>query len=481
MSSFSRLLPGVIARVIQLLFGLFIIVFLANTLSPSDLGLFYILLAVAIAFHSVVLNALWFPLQRLLPAEADDRAAVLKTVLAPSVLGTVLFSALSYLVGIARFGDGGTGVVLAFAVISVAFSEALFAQSTNICSALRHHWLYCLSVLARSALIATVLYLARDNLSVQAALVFFVVGNFIASLPVLFTVRKALEVGAYSGTQLRCLVRYAAPFSLSQLIQQVADRADRIVIGIFLGTAAAGQYSVAVDFARRVIGSLSVSARLTYVRDAVDHHAARDAQAVQRSLDQIMGAVLVLALPASIVLSLFGAAILGAFLPASMSPTLTSLLAFLPFAYAADALMIYVFVLPFELAKQRWLHMQVITFKLIILVPLFIVLMASFGLLGAALAQAAALVLTALYAVHLVSKTTDMRLNIRLPVFSFAFAIAVTLLGYAYSDLWADVGTLGLLGIAGLVGLSAMLAQLLLVRQAVAAPVLAQKAEHHAR
>jgi O-antigen/teichoic acid export membrane protein len=184
----------------------------------------------------------------------------------------------------------------------------------------------------------------------------------------------------------------------------------------------------------------------------------------------MMASVLVLGISTSVSMSLFGADLLTPFLPANIIEASSRLLLIVPFAFTAEVLNTYVLLLPFELTKKRWLNTQVAIFKFAVFLPIFMVLINSYGVWGAAVAQCITLSLTMLFTLYMSQKHTPIRQSLLLPILSFTWSIVFVLIIKSTLDIWDDWSLNLLFATACTAGIFAVMIQTLL------AFVLAKKA-----
>lgn len=347
----ASLTTGIAARLIQLATGLVAILLLLRVMPPTELGLFYIWSAIGIALSFIGLYFLTFPIQRLLPVQESERLDFLASATLPTIAISLVFAGLY---GVLSWLSGGNSTA-AMCVLTIAYAgaEAVFAQGTNIASAVRNQRAYFLAVLARSLAILGALYAATGSaLEAQHALLIYWTGSFFPFLIFLQPLRQSLLRGRFKFSIIRNLFDFGWPYMVGQLFRQPVERGDRLIVGLLLGPAAAGQYAVATDLARRVIQGVTINARLTLVRDVVEAHERGDHAARQQSINLTMLSVLGIGLPLAAVLSLFGAGLVGPVIGENLSAEALAILSVVSFAFVLEALRAYVLALPFELTRQ---------------------------------------------------------------------------------------------------------------------------------
>ncbi len=410
-SFFKTQLPNLFARLIQLGVGFATTIVLATKLSPSDLGEYYLLSALGIIINFIPLYFLHFPIQRLLPTEASGRPSFLSTHFFTAVL---LFSIClgSNILLTVLGGDGFDLLSLMTLVAAFAFSETITSQMTNITSARRAAWPYAIGVFLRSAtILLTITILDTAQMSARSAIYALIAGNIATVFGASRAFLQDLTLRGLKLSWLRKSLHFTAPYSLSQIFQQALARGDRFIVAFFIGTEAAGLYALAADLCRRIIQGLCITARLSYVRDAIEAHTAQDVKRLQVTMDRMATSVAALGLSTAVVIAIFGADLLAGVAMTIDIAIVAKIFLVVPFAVTLEMFKLYVLQLPFELAMRSWLDARVTIVGAITLLISMTAFIPLFGIFGVALSIFVSQCIVALYAHWTAQKIIAARLR----------------------------------------------------------------------
>lgn len=383
--SIVRFATGISARLVQLLTGLISVLLVVRLMEPDELGKFYLCYAVAIAICLSLLSPLHFPIQRIMPSSPEERHSFL------SALGRIPFrcaigiaAALVLLLGLSHPAEW---ITITLATVILTGAEVMFCQGTNVTSALRQQGTYFLAVTLRAAMILGLLLALRPTgISATSALLVYAGSAFVPFLLFSTEYRQACMAGSDGRDYLRRSFEFGWPYIVSQALRQCVERGDRFIVALVAGVPAAGQYAVAVDLCRRVLQGITINARLTFVRDAVDAQDAQNVEARDRALAKISNSVGLVGIPLASTIAVFGQDFIRPLLGDRFSAEALSILPICAFAFLIEAYKLYVHVLPFELAKRARLDTVVATLGVVIQTPMIFLLGQLWGLKGVAVA-----------------------------------------------------------------------------------------------
>lgn len=383
--SIVRFATGISARLVQLLTGLISVLIVVRLMEPEELGRFYLCYAVAIASCLSLLSPLHFPIQRIMPNSPEERQSFLSSLARipfRSAIGTTAICGV-----LLAFVRPAEWVSIALATLVLTGAEVMFCQGTNVTSALRQQGIYFLAVSLRAAMILGLLLALRPTgISATSALLVYAASAFLPFLLFSKEFRQACVRSSDGRDYLRRSFEFGWPYILSQSLRQCVERGDRFIVAMVAGVPAAGQYAVAVDLCRRVLQGITINARLTFVRDAVDAQDAQDIAARDKALAKISNSVGMVGIPLAATVAVFGQDFIRPLLGDKFSAEALSILPICAFAFLIEAYKLYVHVLPFELAKRARLDTIVAGIGLLVQTPLIFLLGKEWGLKGVALA-----------------------------------------------------------------------------------------------
>ncbi len=198
--------------------------------------------------------------------------------------------------------------------------------------------------------------------------------------------RNAKSLRVSSGQHLAQFARYGLPFSLGAITFALHNSLDRLGIAYLLGESAAGQYGLAAEMTRQLIGLLGASAASAMVPIAFRTLAESGPAATRTRLAE--GAELILALiaPVAVWLAISGDVIVGTLLGAQFQTAVASVLPLLAVARMCGAVNQLYLQVSFQLAEKPLLQVAHDTLLLVLNIALLFPLTLAFGLPGTAAA-----------------------------------------------------------------------------------------------
>lgn len=383
-----RFITGISARLVQLLTGLISVLVVVRLMSPTDLGRFYLAHAIAVAACLSLLSPLHFPIQRITPSDKSEQGTFFASLVrGPFLLAVLLFCA--WLV-LRRLPLDVAHIEIGALTIFLALCEVMFGQGTNITSTLRQQGIYFFAVSLRAGLILGLLLLFRNDVTAPSALAIYGIASLLPFSIFSKEFRSAALRDPANMRHLRAAFAFGWPYVFSQALRQCVERGDRFIVAVTLGVAAAGQYAVAVDLCRRVIQGITINARLTYVRDAVEAYDTGNTAARSAALIRISNSVGLVGISLAATLAVFGKGLIEPLLGSRFSDEALAILPFCAVAFVLEAYKLYVHVLPFELARRAELDTLVAGIGVVVQIPLILLMGSLWGLQGVALALVAA-------------------------------------------------------------------------------------------
>ncbi|WP_028487817.1 polysaccharide biosynthesis C-terminal domain-containing protein [Thiothrix lacustris] len=200
---------------------------------------------------------------------------------------------------------------------------------------------------------------------------------------------------------LKSLLVYGLPLSLSLVLLEVIHMSDRVMIGWLLGYGQAGEYAVAYNLPFQILMMMTSSLNLAAYPVVIRTLEQEGQQQAEARLQQYFVLLMGVSIPA--IFGLVGIA--DAFIPllvgAAFVPTSISLLPWIGIAIFANCTYLFYVSLSFQLAKYTAGSVKVVGVAAVVNVVLNLVLIPSYGLLGATLASIAAYLICLVYGYYL--------------------------------------------------------------------------------
>jgi O-antigen/teichoic acid export membrane protein len=188
---------------------------------------------------------------------------------------------------------------------------------------------------------------------------------------------------------MRRFVRYGIPLALSGIVFAVYAAVDRLAVAYLIGQDAAGQYGVASDLSRQMIGILgaSVGAAVSPIafRTMTTHGAGATSEHMADSLELL----LVIIGPVAIWLALCGPGFAKVVMGHQFAASVSLLLPTLAFARFFGAITNYYVHVSFQLAERPFLQLVHAVFMLCLYLAFMVLFVGLWGLSGAAIAALA--------------------------------------------------------------------------------------------
>lgn len=361
-------------------------VVLTNTLSPSEYGSYSVVIAWVTLGNLLLFEWLRMSLLRFYPAHREADGGLLSTVGATY----------RYLVGASALAMGALFVTdtLRLSTTVLLGAVLLWLQGFHDLSA----------ELGRSRLRP----LTYGLLNAARSVGLLVFGGGLAALGwgaqgvLLGLAATMLATGVWSLCRLwptgpqppadsglrRQLIELGIPLCAILGLSYVMDLSDRIVIDALLGKAAAGLYAVGYDLPRQTLGAIMMVVTLAGYPLTVRAFETGGVEAARRQLRSTGDVLLMVALPAAAGLSILAAPIAGSLLGAEYVSTAAGLMPVIALGVLLNGVRAYYLDHGFSLAKRFRLQIAAVGAGAVINVPLTILLVKRFGVMGAAFATA---------------------------------------------------------------------------------------------
>ncbi|MDE1971946.1 MAG: lipopolysaccharide biosynthesis protein [Hyphomicrobiales bacterium] len=190
----------------------------------------------------------------------------------------------------------------------------------------------------------------------------------------------------YSSEYLTQFARYGLPFSLGAITFALHNSLDRLGIAYLLGESAAGQYGLAAEMSRQLIGILGASAASAMFPIAFRTLAESGPAATRARLAEGAELILALIVPVAIWLAIAGNVVAGTLLGAQFQSAVAMVLPLLALGRMCGAVNQLYLQVSFQLAEKPLLQVVHDTLLLVVNLALLFPLTLVYGLAGTAAA-----------------------------------------------------------------------------------------------
>lgn len=385
----ARGLPGVIAFLAIPLF--------TRLLEPEQYGKYALVLATVMMGNALLFQWLRLSLVRFMPAYRDD----------PGRLKSTLFSAnAALIVGLLPVATIVFFLPAAHQWRPVVFPcwfmlavQAMFELCCEYSRAILRPWHYMVLQVARSgSLIVLGVVLVKFGAGWWAPLAALAIGM---TAGVIFIYRSDwLDARlVFDRETLVKVAQYGVPLSLTVALTVVIATSDRFLIDIYLGDAAAGLYSVAVDFTSQTLTLLMMVINLAMypvAMRAFEHHGREAAQEQMKSNASLLMAV---GLPCVVGMTVLAPGVAHTFLGKSYREAAAGIIPLIALGSFVAGLKAYHFDAAFQFAHRTIYQVWIVLFAALVNVGLNVIAIPRWGINGAAVASllafAVSIVLTA--------------------------------------------------------------------------------------
>jgi O-antigen/teichoic acid export membrane protein len=384
-----------VANIASAIFGLVNVVLFTRLLNPADYGI-YIL---GSGFANIVGALLYTGLkQAVLRQEARaDGTDIRGTVLLGFFTSAVTFPVI-YLVG-GRFFS--LDVLAITGVLALALAVGFFELGQELARA------HLRAVQFMRATIIRAIFVSLFGVGVALAggggpaLLISSAGAYLASAGL------ALR-GVWAGTKLtlrdpklRPLLLWGLPFTVSITVLSLSNVMDRFIVAWFLGEGAAGEYGAAVDLVRQALIIPAISASSAFVPMAVRILANEGVEATHRHLNECLELLVAVALPSCVGFALIAPHIADLILGAAFRDTAHVVMPIVAIAVIFQIILHQYLHISFMLANRNAFYIVNTLATLAFNLVAAVLLVSSFGQIGAAWSRLAAEAFGVLNAVFL--------------------------------------------------------------------------------
>ena len=252
----SHTLLYFIIRVGNGLLAITILAVLTRLLSPSEYGIYALLVAVATVMSSILYQWLNAAVGRFYPMHLDDPRKI-TAVVARGFWAVTAVAAVLYLGALPLHKLFNIEPVMIGLLFLMTVAMARYTLALQIANSQRMPACYSKLSWAKSgvALLASIFFI-NFGLGGQGALLGFLVGLVVAVLIFEPRPRIGLPLGNVNTRLSSDMFRYGLPLTLNFLAIVLLDLVDRFMIGHLLGVAYIAPYAVAYDLVQLTVGSV---------------------------------------------------------------------------------------------------------------------------------------------------------------------------------------------------------------------------------
>jgi O-antigen/teichoic acid export membrane protein len=362
-------------------------------LSPAEYGVYALVLSGALMVYAGAMQWLTFALARFLPAYQGQEEVVLSHVATAYAASALLFFGLTAALvpWLAPAAETRTLIVLGvviFVTMSLAELNLVTFQMRGM--AYRYVKFALLRVLAAATIGVMLAYLGWGSIGLLLGVI---VGHLCISLPNLASTWGSIRRALLRKQLYLELAAYGFPFAMTGALAAVINASDRYIIGILIGTEAAGLYAAPYDLAMRSLHVLMMVVAMAgnpIIFRAFEADGECTARPIMRRQAELL---LGLALPAAIGFALLAPVIAQICLGDAFHATARQLMPWIAAATVLSGFQSFYLALAFSLPKQPFRQTLIFVVGAMVNVGLNFVLIPRLGVLGAALATIIAYVL----------------------------------------------------------------------------------------
>jgi O-antigen/teichoic acid export membrane protein len=362
-------------------------------MAPDEYGVYALVMSGALVAYAATMQWLALSLGRFLPEYQDQEAVVLSHVAMVYGATTLLVLAsagilVPWLVPTTEMRAVlilGVGVFLATTPAELTLIN--FQMRGN---AYRYVQFTLLRVMVAAAIGVTLAYLGWGSVGVLSGVI---AGHLCIVLPNLAGTWGSVRRSLLCKQLFRELAAYGLPFAATGALAAVIHASDRYIIGVLIGTDAAGLYAAPYDLAMRSLYVLMLVVAMAgnplILRACEEGGEAAARPLIRRQVELLLG----LALPAAIAFVLLSPAIVNVFLGEAFQATARELMPWIVAATVLNGFQAFYLALAFSVPKRPTLQIYVFIVGAVVNTVLNFVLIPRMGLIGAAVATVLAYVL----------------------------------------------------------------------------------------
>ncbi len=379
----GRITPGAVSLLALALY--------TRLLTPDQYGHYALVIAGVGIVNAVCFQWLSLSLGRLLPAHENQPQALLSTALT----GFLILVAITGVLGgtVAWLWPDKTLRWLIILAVIVGWAQAWFDLNLRIVNVrlapIRYGLLTSVKALLAVSLGVALFYL---GLGVVGILLGLIIGLLIAPLFV-WKHWHSLSVRQYDVRLLKAFIGYGAPLTLTFMLTLVVDASDRFFLGWIMGAKAVGGYAAAYDLTQQSLGMLMGTVHLAAFPLAVRALEEKGIEESRNQLRKIAFLLLAISLPATVGLILLADNIAAVMLGVEFLESAGMIIPWVAVATFVGAFKSYYLDFSFQLGRNLRMQVWVMVFAATANIILNLLLIPTYGLLGAAYATVGAFVI----------------------------------------------------------------------------------------
>jgi O-antigen/teichoic acid export membrane protein len=356
----------------------------SRLLSPAEYGIYALGMATATVVSAILFQWINAAVGRFYPMHLDDPSKVMLVVAKGFFIAIALTA--SVFTGGFIFRDLievnlSLLAIIFFITICLAFHN-LALQVANVRNEPHLYGLLSWAKLSGTLLGGSILIYIGGG--AQAALIGVIFGIFFSIVAFGRRLARQMRVGATDHRLSLDMLRYGLPLAISYIAIVIVDVSDRFMIGNLLGVTSVGPYAVAYDFIQQVIGPAMNVLYLAAFSSLVRIYEKEGNEAARMQLHMLGAKIVTLGLPVTLGVGFFSENIANLIFGAEYRQTAVEVMPLLAFAVFISAFKCYYLDSVMQLRRST----KCLAYSAIIMagvnISLNLILLPSFGVMGAA-------------------------------------------------------------------------------------------------
>ena len=387
-----------VAYILPAAVGFFAVTAYTRLLSPAEYGVYVVGISLA-----GILGAIFFAWIKLsvsryqaMSAEVDFRG----TAMVAFALTAAVLCAMTPLVFLVR-SDVSVELLLASMFVAIMANAVDVGQEFERAK-LRPYRFAAISIVRSVSSVGfglLAIWLGWGGLGLLAA---FGLGSLTGII--LNLVGDRTRIAGFQRSQFMQLARYGLPLTLAGLSVAVYSACDRLIVAYLLGKDAAGIFGVAADLPRQFMVMIASSVAAATVPLVFRSLSENDAAATRERLTESLELLLVVVTPVAVWLALASDQVAGTLVGVDFRAGVSALLPTLVLARLFGIANQFYVQISFQLAERPFMLAAQSFLTLVVSVVLMVVLVAGYGIYGAALATLATEAIGLLVAIALMHR-----------------------------------------------------------------------------
>lgn len=414
----KHLLSYFVARLIPALFTLATLSIYTRLMAPELYGYYSLTVAVAVGLNSVLFQWIQLSMARFLAESETEQSK--QELFSTAIISLITLGSVLLLINMllpAELWPQTTIIIPLVAILTCA--QAWYDLCLKINNASLNPLGFGIMSVAKSALAFCLGWLMLAmGFGVEAVLITLILSLLLSSVAQ-FPLLVKIRFHTFRFSVLRRLFSYGAPLTLTFMMIFLIDVTGRFTLSHYHGAAAVGLFSVAYEFTQYSIGTLLAVVHLAGFPIIVRLLAREGLAAAQMQLRKSFLLVLAIAAPSSAGIAIVAPEIATVFFGADYRDGAILLMPWVALALFFSVMKSFYFDYSFQLAKATVLQFVCIAVAAGVVVLSCILLVPSFGALGAAYASVAGFLVSMLLSAILGARIFAM------PVFNVTACIQV--------------------------------------------------------